>query len=473
MGIQYASIVNHPLDEVFAWHTRPGAMRRLVPPWQPMKVVKETDSLADGQAILGLPGGLRWIAQHDPAGYDPPNQFVDVLSSSSGVDGLMTMPPRVIGWWRHTHRYSDAGPGSTGSGPNSSGPNSSGTTRVHDIVDTTVPGFALRSTFAYRHRQLAEDLAAHADAAHAGRLTIAVTGSSGLVGTALSAFLSTGGHRVIRLVRHDPANPDERRWDPEYPATDLLAGVDVVVHLAGESIAGRFTESHRRVIRDSRIEPTRRLAEVAAAAGPGLRAFVSASAIGYYGYDCGDTVLDEGSPRGDGFLADVVAEWEDATAPAAAAGLRVVPVRTGIVQAAAGGTLRLLRPLFAAGLGGRLGGGKQWLSWIGIDDLLDVYYRAIYDERLTGPVNAVAPNPVRNTEYTAALARTLRRPAIIPVPSIGPRLLLGRQGATELAEANQRVAPAKLTELGHRFRQPTVADALGHQLGRDPAPGVL
>lgn len=459
MGIEYASVVNHPLDEVFAWHTRPGAMRRLVPPWQPMTVVKETDSLADGQAILGLPGGLRWIAQHDPAGYDPPHQFVDVLSS----DGLMTWPPRVIGWWRHTHRYSDAG----------AGPSGEGTTRVHDIVDTTVPGAALRSTFAYRHRQLAEDLAAHADAAGAGRMTVAITGSAGLVGTALSAFLSTGGHRVIRLVRRDPAGPDERRWDPEHPAADLFGGVDAVVHLAGESIAGRFTESHRRAIRDSRIEPTRRLAEIAAAAGPGLRAFVSASAIGYYGYDCGDIVLDEDSPRGDGFLADVVADWEQATAPAAAAGLRVVPVRTGIVQAAAGGTLRLLRPLFAAGLGGRLGGGRQWLSWIGIDDLLDVYYRALYDERLTGPVNAVAPNPVRNSDYTAALAGVLHRPALLPVPSFGPRLLLGRQGAVELAEANQRVAPAKLTALGHRFRQPEIADALGHQLGRDPAPGVL
>ncbi|MGV1088272.1 MAG: TIGR01777 family oxidoreductase [Mycobacterium sp.] len=464
MGIQYASIVNHPLDEVFAWHTRAGAMRRLVPPWQPMTVVKETESLADGQAILGLPGGLRWIARHDPAGYDPPHQFVDVLSS----DGLMTWPPRLVGWWRHTHRYSDAGPGPTGGG----------TTRVHDIVDTTVPGAALRSTFAYRHRQLAEDLAAHSDAkamltaSRSGPLTVAVTGSSGLVGTALSAFLSTGGHRVIRLVRRDPANADERRWDPEHPASNLFDGVDAVVHLAGESIAGRFTESHRRAIRDSRIEPTRRLAEVAAGTAD-LRTFVSASAIGYYGYDCGDTLLDEDSPRGDGFLAEVVAEWEQATDPAAAAGLRVVPVRTGIVQAAAGGTLRLLRPLFAAGLGGRLGSGQQWLSWIGIDDLLDIYYRAIYDDRLTGPVNAVAPNPVRNTDYTAALAATLHRPALLPVPSFGPRLLLGKQGAVELAEANQRVDPAKLTALGHRFRQPTVGDALGHQLGHDPAPGML
>ena len=346
MGIEYASVVAHPLDKVFAWHTRPGAMRRLVPPWQPMRVVKETESLADGTAVLGLPAGLRWIARHDPAGYDPPYQFRDVLSS----DGVMTLPPRVIGWWRHTHRFSDAG---------------RGTTRVHDIVDTTVPAVALRSTFAYRHRQLAEDLAAHSDAASAGArgLTVAVTGSSGLVGTALSAFLSTGGHQVIRLVRGDPVNDGERRWVPSQPAGDLLDGVDAVIHLAGESIAGRFTASHRRAIRDSRIEPTRRLAEVAAATGGRLKTFISASAIGFYGYDCGDTVLDENSPRGDGFLAEVVADWEAATAPAAAAGLRVVRVRTGIVQAAAGGTLKLLRPLFATGLGGRLGSGRQWLSW--------------------------------------------------------------------------------------------------------------
>ncbi|TGD86329.1 TIGR01777 family protein [Mycolicibacterium sp. CH28] len=456
MGIEYASVVDHPLQEVFDWHTRPGAMRRLVPPWQPMRVVAETESLADGCAVLGLPGGLRWIARHDPAGYDPPYQFVDALSS----DGLLTLPPRLIGWWRHTHRFGDAGQGRT---------------RVHDAVDTTVPGAALRATFAYRHRQLADDLAAHRDAAHAGagRLVVAITGSSGLVGTALTALLTTGGHRVIRLVRHDPASPDERRWDPSDPAADLFDGVDAAIHLAGESIAGRFTDAHRAAIRDSRIQPTRRLAELAAASAPGLRAFVSASAIGIYGYDRGDVVLGEDSTRGHGFLADVVADWEAATKPAAEAGVRTVAVRTGIVQAAGGGALRLMRPLFAAGLGGRLGSGRQWLSWIGLDDLLDIYYRALYDTRLGGPVNAVGPNPVRNSDYAKALATALRRPAVLPVPSIGPRILLGGQGARELAEADQRVLPTKLQALGHRFRHTTVADALAHQLGRDPAPGVL
>lgn len=450
MGIEFESIVDHPLDEVFAWHTRPGAMTRLMPPWQPMRVVAETTSLADGRAILGLPGGLRWVAQHDPAGYDPPRRFVDVLST----DGLASLPARLVARWRHTHDFEDASEAGTAR------------TRVRDRVEATVPGTALRSTFVYRHRQLADDLAAHRDAALAGPRphVIAVTGASGLVGSQLAALLSTGGYQVIRLVRHSPNGPDERQWDPRHPAENLLDGVEAVVHLAGESIAGRFTDAHRNAIRASRIEPTRRLAELAGRTA-GVRVFVCASAIGYYGFDRGDALLSEDSVHGGGFLADVVTDWEAATAPASEAGLRVALVRTGIVQAANGGPLRLMRPLFSTGLGGRLGSGRQWLSWIGLDDLIDVYYRAIYDERLGGPVNAVAPNPVRNVDYTKALAHVLHRPALLPVPSLGPRMLLGYQGSRELAEASQRVVPVKLQALGHRFRQPVVEDALAHQLG--------
>jgi uncharacterized protein len=430
---------------VFAWHARPGAMRRLVPPWQPMTVLAETESLRDGRAVLGLPGGLRWVAQHDPAGYDPPHRFVDELSSN----GPASWPARIVGRWRHTHEFSEVAAG----------------TRVYDRVDTAVPAAALRSTFVYRHRQLADDLAAHRDAG-VQPMVVAVTGASGLVGSALTAFLSTGGHRVIRLVRRPARGEDERQWEPERPAPHLLSGVDAVVHLAGASIAGRFTDAHRAAVRDSRVGPTRRLAEAAASADDGPRTFVSASAIGIYGPDRGDALLCEESARGAGFLADVVADWEAATAPAGEAGLRVVTVRTGIVQSARGGTLRLMRPLFAAGLGGRLGSGRQWLSWIGLDDLLDVYYRALYDTRLTGPVNAVAPAPVRNSDYTKALAGVLHRPAVLPVPSLGPRLLLGEQGARELAEADQRVVPTKLEALGHRFRRPSVDDALAHELGQ-------
>lgn len=450
VGIEYESVVDHPLDTVFAWHTRPGAMPRLVPPWQPMTVVAEAESVADGRAVLGLPAGLRWVAQHEGADYDPPHRFVDQLSSA----GVRSWPPRIIGKWRHIHDFSAHGPGAT---------------LVHDRVEAPIPAAALRSTFVYRHRQLADDLDAHRDASDAGvgPLVVAVTGASGLVGSAMTALLTSGGHRVIRLVRRPTGAADERHWNVAAPAADLFDGVDAVVHLAGESIAGRFTDAHRAAIRDSRIEPTRRLVEAAAHGPGGPRTFVTASAIGFYGYDRGDELLAEDAARGDGFLADVVADWEAATAPAADAGLRVVAVRTGIVQAARGGTLRLMRPLFAAGLGGRLGSGRQWLSWIGIDDLVDVYYRALWDTRLAGPVNAVAPNPVRNADYTRALAGTLHRPALLPVPTLGPQLLLGSQGARELAEASQRVVPAKLQDLGHRFRQPLIADALAHQLGHD------
>ncbi len=330
MGFTHFSVVDAELDEVFAWHARPGAITRLSPPWQPVRVLAEASSLRDGQAVLGLPGGLRWVATHQPDRYDPPHAFADVLES---------FPLSAIFSWRHTHRFA-AADGSR--------------TLVTDEVETSIPERALRSMFNYRHRQLADDLAAQARARviDPATLTVAVTGSSGLIGTALTALLTTSGHRVIRLVRHRPTHPAERFWQPDDPAADLLTGVDAVVHLAGASIGGRFTPDHKREIRDSRIDPTRRLAELAAAAAPGgtLRAFVAASAIGIYGPDRGEEILTEASVRGDGFLADVVADWEDATAPAAAAGLRTVQVRTGIVQTPRGGMLRLLGPLFAAGL---------------------------------------------------------------------------------------------------------------------------
>lgn len=444
MGITFASDIESPQGELFDWHSRPGAFARLSPPWQPMRLVREADSLADGRALLRLPGGIRWQAQHDAAAYDPPRRFVDY---SAGRPLAAVLP------WRHTHTFDAI---------------AEDRTRMTDRVETAVPEWFLRPMFEYRHRQLAEDLAAHrwAESISDRKLTVAITGSSGMVGTALSAFLSTGGHRVIRLVRRDPAGPDERRWDPDQPDQRLFDGVDAVIHLAGETIAGRFTPAHKRAIRASRIEPTRKLARIAAATADGPEVFVCASAVGFYGYDRGDEVLTEDSARGDGFLADTVADWEAATAPASTAGLRVVNVRTGIVQSPLGGVLRLQRPMFELGLGGRLGSGRQWLSWIDLDDLVGVYHRALIDRDVRGPVNAVAPQPVRNAEYTAVLAKVLRRPAVLPVPALGPRLLLGGQGARELALASQRVSAGGLEERGHRFRHPDLETALRHQLGK-------
>ncbi|MDE3203965.1 MAG: TIGR01777 family oxidoreductase [Acidobacteriota bacterium] len=444
MTYEHAAVFDHPLDQVYAWHERPGAIHRLTPPWQPVRVAAEATSLRDGQAVLAFPGGIRWVATHRPDGYEAGRRFTDELTTP-------VLSPLLS--WRHTHSF-DGLDGAR--------------TRVTDRVDTRVPTRLLRPMFAYRTRQLAGDLASHARLNPDGRvLTVAVTGASGLIGTALCAFLTTGGHRVVRLARQ-PANGagpvDARHWDPSSPAEDLLSGVDAVVHLAGAGIAGRFSESHKRDVRDSRVTPTRLLAELAGRHG--VATFVSASAIGFYGADRGDEELTEDSERGDGFLADVVAEWEEATAPAATAGSRVVLVRTGIVQSPNGGALHLQRPLFEAGLGGRLGDGRQWTAWIGIDDMVDIYLRALLDPVMEGPVNAVAPGVVRNSEYTKALARVLHRPALIPVPAFGPALLLGREGASEVAQASQRVLPSRLAATGHLFRWPDLEPALGHVLGR-------
>jgi NAD dependent epimerase/dehydratase family enzyme/ligand-binding SRPBCC domain-containing protein len=465
MGLTYSSVVDAGLADVFSWHARPGAITRLTPPWQPVRVMREAGSLRDGRAVLGLPAGLHWVAAHQPDSYDPPHVFADSLAS---------LPLSAVLPWRHTHQFSPVGERAT---------------LVTDVVDTPLPARILRSMFVYRHRQLAADLAAlaRARAVCPGPLTVAVTGSGGLIGTALTALLTTSGHRVIRLVRRLPRHAGERYWRPEDPGPELLKGIDAVIHLAGASIGGRFTPDRKAGIRDSRILPTRRLAELAAATAaasgaaapgaaapgaaspgaPSLRAFVTASAVGIYGPDRGEEILTEASPRGEGFLADVVADWEDATAPAAAAGIRTVRVRTGLVQTPRGGMLRLLSPLFEAGLGGRLGSGKQWLAWIGLDDLLDIYLRAAIDPGLSGPVNAVAPAPVRNIDYTRTLASVLRRPAVLPVPGLGPRLLLGAEGARELAQASQYVQPERLIQAGHQFRQPHLEGALRHMFGRE------
>ncbi|WP_343929951.1 TIGR01777 family oxidoreductase [Tsukamurella strandjordii] len=447
MGIRRSAVIESPVDEVFAWFSRPGAFTRLMAPWVPMRLDSQASSLADGVTVIDLPGGLQWFAKHDPSAYVPGRRFVDEVA----VDGARSLPAGLFPW-RHIHDFEPVDPQHT---------------RVSDDVRTPVPEQLLSEVIEYRYRQLAADLAAHRRAAEAGLgpSTVAVTGASGLVGTALTAFLSTGGHRVIRLVRGEPGADSERTWNPEAPDPAALDGVDAVIHLAGAGIAGRFTREHKEAIADSRIEPTRLLARAATAAG--VRTFVSASAVGVYGRDRGDEVLTEESapPATADFLSDVVRRWEDAAREGAGDGTRVVSVRTGIVQSPQGGTLKLQLPLFRAGLGGRLGSGEQWQPWIGIDDLVDIYHRSLWDTTLSGPVNAVAPSVVRNADYTRELGHVLHRPTLFPVPSFGPALLLGREGAQDLALASQRVRPAVLEDRGHPFRTPDLGGALRHLLG--------
>lgn len=436
MGIESSTIVAAPIDEVFAWHARPGAIHRLMAPWAPLRVRQEATSLADGVAELTLLRGVPWTSRHDPTAYVPNRRFVD----EGEIPVLGDRMP-----WRHVHEFEPVGQDRT---------------RVIDRIQTPVPEAALRQLVAYRHRQLHGDFAVHAAMRELrpDPMTIGITGASGLVGTALAAMLSTGGHRVIRLVRSAPSNRSERQWNPDGPAPDLFDGLDAVVHLAGAPIAGRFTTKHRAAILRSRVGPTARLARLA-----GPRPFISASAIGFYGFDRGDEVVDETAARGRGFLADVVELWEG---DAAEADGRSVSVRTGIVQSARGGAMGLQRPLFAAGLGGPLGSGDQWHSWIALDDLLDIYYRALVDDWLSGPINAVAPSPVRQRDWAATMGRVLRRPTVLPTPAFGPTLLLGKGGAREVATASQRVDPARLGEIGHEFRFPDLEAALRHELGR-------
>jgi uncharacterized protein (TIGR01777 family) len=301
--------------------------------------------------------------------------------------------------------------------------------------------------------------------------SVAVTGSTGLVGAALTVALARGGHRVVRLVRSGTATqaPGEHtvRWDPGRGTIDAagLEGVDAVVHLAGESIAsGRWTAAKRRRIRDSRVGATRVLAEALARLERPPATLVAASAVGYYG-DRGDEVLREESAPGGGFLADVCREWEAAAAPAARRGLRVVHMRIGMVLAATGGALAALLPPFRLGLGGPVGSGRQWMSWISLDDLVRAILHALATASLAGPINAVAPAPVTNREFARTLGRVLRRPAVLPLPAVAARLLLGRM-ADELLLASARVVPARLEAAGFTFGDATLERALRRLLAR-------
>ncbi|MFB4299470.1 TIGR01777 family oxidoreductase [Actinomadura sp. NTSP31] len=291
-------------------------------------------------------------------------------------------------------------------------------------------------------------------------MRVTVTGASGLIGTALVRALREDGHDVVRLVRREPSAPDEARWSPADGCVEAAAleGADAVVHLAGAGVGDRpWTKAYKRRIRDSRLDGTRTLAEAIAAADHRPPVLVCGSAIGFYG-DTGDREADEKSPAGAGFLAALVRDWEAAAAPARDAGVRVVHPRTGVVLARGGGMLGRTLPLFRAGLGGRLGDGTQWTSWISLADEVAAL-RFLIGHELSGPVNLTAPNPVTNGEYTAALGRALHRTARLAVPKAVLRAAL-RGFADEGPLVSQRVLPRRLEQAGFRFRHPDVDSAL-------------
>jgi len=292
-------------------------------------------------------------------------------------------------------------------------------------------------------------------------MRVAVTGSTGFVGTALCPFLARHGHEVIRIVRKRPTGQDGVYWDPESGTVDRegLAGVQAIIHLAGESVAsGRWTPEKKARIHDSRVQGTRLLAETVAAMPRSVKVFVSASAIGFYGNRPGE-VLSEKSVPGTGFLADSCSAWEGASEAAIRAEIRVVHVRIGVVLGLAGGAISKMLPLFRLGLGGRLGSGEQVMSWISLDDCVGALHHALITDSLVGPVNAVAPNAVTNSEFTRVLAQVVGRPAILPAPAFMLRLMMG-EFADEILLAGAHVLPTRLSETDYSFRHPKLKDAL-------------
>ncbi len=456
---EVSSSLPAPAADVVAWHARPGAFERLNPPWAPARVLeRHGDIRTEGSTVrLSLPGPVgrvAWTAEHSD--FDPERGF---------VDRQVTGP---FARWEHRHQVTAEGAGSA---------------RLTDRIEFAMPlaalggGLAapfvrkqLERTFRYRHATTRADMELHRRLDLAP-MTVAVTGASGLVGDALCSLLSTGGHKVLRLVRK-PGTDDEGTafWDPASGAIDAsaLEGVDAVVHLAGENIAaGRWTAARKRAILESREAGTRLLASTLAGLTQKPKVLVSASAIGWYG-DRGDEILPEEAAPGEGFLADVCRAWEDATGPAEAAGIRTVNLRIGVVISAAGGALATMLPPFRAGVGGVLGPGSQYMSWIGLDDVLGAILHAIATPSLAGPVNATAPTPATNRELTKTLGRVLGRPTVAPVPAFAARLLFGEMGDALLL-ASTRVVPGKLLASGYEFRHPALEEALRHTLGRAAA----
>ena len=459
---RYRSSVDLPATptEAFAYHERPGALQRLIPPFENVRVESSDGSLHPGsrvvlkQSLAGIP--LRWIAEHTR--YDPPRMFADTQKSGP------------FDHWLHHHRFESLGETDS---------------RMTDAIDYRLPAGSLgrilggglvesklESMFAYRHRITRDDLTLGRQ--HALPTTrIAISGSSGLVGGTLDSLCSLLGHRPMSIVRDDPSDRslgddeiavwcDEGQWANQ---ARKLEGVDAVVHLAGKNIASnRWSDSVKKEIRDSRVIKTRQLCERLAQIDDPPKTLICASATGIYG-DRGDEILSEDSVHGDDFLAEVAEQWEAACTPAKDAGIRVVHARFGLILWPTDGALsKSLLP--AKLMGGRLGAGDQWWSWIALDDVVGAIYHALATDTIEGPVNFVAPQPVRQSDFAITLGRVLSRPALIPAPAFGLRLALGEM-ADALLLSSTRASSAKLQSSGYRFRFRDLESAFRYMLGKN------
>jgi uncharacterized protein (TIGR01777 family) len=449
---EFATQIDRPAAAVYEWHTRPGAFARLQPPWETIELLGPHPGVVAGARVrvrsrVG-PWWSTWEVEHR-----------DVIPGREFSDVMIAGP---FAHWEHRHSFE---------------PIDDRRCRLIDRITYRLPGGAvgrlagaafvrskLRRLFTYRHALTKADLE---QMPTGGRpLTVLLSGASGLVGVALQPLLATQGHAVKVLVRREPRAAHEIFWDPSRGELEVarLGGIDAVVHLSGENVAaGRWTARRKEAILRSRVDSTRTLVRALTASAERPAVLISASAVGIYG-ERGAESLAEGSSPGSGFLAEVCAAWEAELAPVTAAGIRTVALRTGVVLTPAGGALAKMLPAFRCGVGGRLGSGRQWMSWISLDDLVAIIVHLLTAVECRGPVNAVAPGAVTNAEFTAALGRVLGRPTVLPVPAAVLRGLFGEMADAALL-ASTRAVPQVLQSHGYRFRHADLEPALRHVLG--------
>lgn len=452
---EYRSHIPAPAREVFDWHSRPAAFERLCPPWQKMDIVERMGGIDDGSRLLFLirkwPFSVRWHAYHRDYLYG--HTFTD-----DQVDGPFKQ-------WVHTHNFL---------------PDGKHASILEDQIyyrlmrekytQQYLAHFVdkeLQRLFRFRHERTRNDISLHQHFVERPRQRIAISGASGLVGSNLCSFLETGGHQAIPMVRRRRhRDPSTIYWNPNRGDIDAAAfeNVGTVIHLAGENIASwRWTWLKKTRILNSRILGTRLLCETLASLQNPPRVLIAASAIGFYG-DRGQEILTEESDSGNGFLASVCKQWEEATEPAREAGIRVVNLRIGIVLSSAGGVLSRTLPIFKIGMGGNLGTGRQYMSWIALDDLIRMIYFIMFRDDISGPVNATALYPITNRQFTQTLASLLKRLAYLDMPEPLIKKLLGTMG-DELFLSSAFVEPRRMLNAGYPFLYPRLEQALRFELG--------
>lgn len=458
---EHSSVLPFSAAEVFAFHARPGAFRRLVPSWESVRFDTEPRTLAAGHVErVRVRIGPFWRVWE--------GRITEVRPDRGFSDVQLRGPFRS---WNHDHEIEPLGDDAC---------------RLTDRIRYRLPAGALgtwiakgsiekrlRRMFRYRHDVTAGDLAAHATRSNPTPMKIAITGSSGLLGSHLEPFLIAGGHSVTRLVRREPEGPLEARWDPDGHAEPdaRLEGLDAVVHLAGEGIATRrWSPRQKALIHDSRVLGTQHLVSTLAKLQAPPRALLCASAVGIYG-DRGDERLTEGSSLGDDYLAGVCQGWEEVAQRFTNEGARVANLRFGAILSPRGGALARMLPAFRLGVAGRLGSGDQWMSWISLVDAVHAIHHVLNDASIQGPVNLVSPTPVTNRAFTRVLGQVLHRPTIAPMPAVAARLAFGEL-ADALLLASQRAVPDVLTSAGFTFAHSGMEDALRHLLGRVASPAT-